>query len=333
MESFAPKIIYVERGCEAYELGKNLIEKYADTEMVWIEDHNRILELRERPDSDFPRLKDILVLGIRKSLTYRKNNKTSDYLVPYTSSGCSAMCLYCYLVCTYYKCSYLRVFVNREQMMKKLKDSARKYPGSVFEIGSNSDLVLENVVSGNLEWTIRQFADVKNARLTLPTKFDMIDPLLRIDHGQNVTIRMSLNPDEIINRIEFRTSRLDARIAAINKLYQANYTVGILIAPIILIEGYERMYKQLFQTMAQKILPEILKSVSLEIIFMTYGTVTHGINKQAFPRAEELYNGDTMSYCGRHRYGYTKDTKEKALSFLKVCIQQYLPNAKIEYIV
>ena len=255
MKPFDPERLYIEKGCEKYFLGRQLMEKYADKEMIWVDDHNKIPELRERPDSDFPKLKRYLVLGIRKSLAHQPNNKTSDFLVPYTSSGCSAMCLYCYLVCTYYKSAYLRVFVNREAMMDKLKRAADKFPGSVFEIGSNSDLVLENSVSGNLEWTIKKFRDVHNARLTLPTKFDMVDPLLDIDHGENVTIRMSLNPSEIIRRVEFGTSNLQERIAALNKLYRAHYDVGILVAPIILLEGYEALYEGLFQTMAAELDP------------------------------------------------------------------------------
>ena len=335
MYRFIPEKVYVESGCERYELGDRLIKEYTEAgiEMVVINDHNNIPELRERPDKDFPKMKNYLVLGIRKSLTYRKNNKTSDFLVPYTSSGCSAMCLYCYLVCTYYKCSYLRVFVNREQMMKKLKDSAAKFPGSVFEIGSNSDLVLENTVSGNLEWTIREFAGIKTARLTLPTKFDIVDPLLKIDHGRNVTIRMSLNPQEIIRRVEFRTSGMNERIEAVNKLYKAGYDIGILIAPIILVEGYEQMYENLFKTMSEKLMPEILKSVLIEIIFMTYGTVTQKINDEAFPNSIKLYNEDKMAYCGRSRYGYTQRQKEEASLFLRESISRYMPEANIAYIV
>lgn len=335
MKDYIPKAVFVEQGCEDYTLGKELIKKFAKlgTDIIPIEDHNKIPEMREKPNSEFPKMKDNIVLGIRKSLTHRKNNKTSDFLVPYTSSGCTAMCLYCYLVCTYYKCSYLRIFVNREQMMKKLKKSAEKYPGSVFEIGSNSDLILENAYSGNLEWTIKEFADVQNAQLTLPTKFDMVDPICNISHGDNVTIRMSLNPQEIISKVEFRTSNLLARIEAINKLFKAHYDVGILIAPIILLDNYQELYEQLFQTMAAKLLPEILETVSLEIIFMTYGTVTQTINNEAFPNAVELYNQDIMSYCGRSRYGYTQPTKEEVSVFLKDRISHYMPKASIAYIV
>lgn len=335
MFRFKPSRIYVETGCDKYSLGRQLIKKYSDegVEIVEIEDHNRIPELRERPNSEFPKMKDYLVLGIRKSLTHKKNNKTSDFLVPWTSSGCSAMCLYCYLVCTYYNCSYLRVFVNRQDMMKKLKASAEKYPGSVFEIGSNSDLVMENYVSGNLEWTVSEFAGVKNAQLTLPTKFNMIDPLLSIDHGRNVTIRMSLNPQEIISRVEFRTSNVDERIEAINKLYKADYDVGILVAPIILVEGYEQMYENLFKTMAEKLLPEVLDNVLIEIIYMTYGTVTKTINEEAFPNAIKLYDENTMSHCGRSRYGYNAPQKENVSEFLRESIARNLPGARIAYIV
>jgi spore photoproduct lyase len=333
MKPFEPEKLYIEKGCENYRLGKELMEKYADKEMVWVDDHNKIPELRERPDADFPKLKRYLVLGIRKSLAHQKNNKTSDFLVPYTSSGCGAMCLYCYLVCTYYKSAYLRVFVNREAMMDKLIRAAEKFPGSVFEIGSNSDLVLENSVSGNLEWTIREFRGVQNARLTLPTKFDMVDPLLSLNHGGNVTIRMSLNPGEVIRRVEFGTSELHERIEALNKLYRAHYDVGILVAPIILIDGYEALYESLFQTMAAELDPGLLRGVPLEIIFMTYGMVTRNINEQAFPNAVALYNKENMAFCGRARYGYTQEVKQRVSAFLRDRIAYYLPEARIAYIV
>jgi len=333
MKPFEPERLYVEKGCEGYVLGRQLIKKYARTEMVWVDDHNRIPELRERPDSDFPSLKRYLVLGVRKSLAHQRNNKTSDFLVPYTSSGCSAMCLYCYLVCTYYKSAYLRVFVNREAMMEKLKKAAEKFSGSVFEIGSNSDLVLENSVSNSLEWTIEQFRDVRHARLTLPTKFDMVDPLLSLDHGHNVTIRMSLNPQEIIRRVEFGTSGLHERIAALNKLHRAGYDAGILVAPIVLLDGYEAYYEGLFRTMAQELDPELLAGVPIEIIFMTYGMVTQGINAQAFPHAVPLYNADTMAFCGRGRYGYRQDVKREVSAFLRDRIAHHLPDARIAYIV
>ena len=88
-----------------------------------------------------------------------------------------------------------------------------------FEIGSNSDLILENTITGNLPLDYRKFQNFSKGHLTFPTKFDMVDDILDIDHQGKVTIiRMSVNPEIIINRVEFGTSRLRGRIEAINKL-------------------------------------------------------------------------------------------------------------------
>lgn len=61
--------------------------------------------------------------------------------------------------------------------------------------------------------------------LTFPTKFDMVEPILNLNHNKKIIVRMSVNPEEIINKIEFGTSRLKGRIEAINKLVEAIYIV------------------------------------------------------------------------------------------------------------
>ena len=112
--------IYYEKDVDKYYLGKYLLEKYKDIPKTVIENHNNIKELREKENKDFPILKTYLIIGVRKTQNFVPNYKVSNYLVPYTSSGCGAMCLYCYLVCNFNKCSYLRVFVNREQLLEKI---------------------------------------------------------------------------------------------------------------------------------------------------------------------------------------------------------------------
>lgn len=243
---FKPQAIYYEKEIENYQLGKELLEKYKEVPKILIENHNNIEEMRKKNNSEFPKIKQNLIIGTRKTHKFVKNHKTSDYLVPYTSSGCTAMCLYCYLVCNYNKCAYLRLFVNREQMLEKIIKTAQKNEKNLtFEIGSNSDLILENTITNNLVWTIENFAYTSKGQLTLPTKFDMVDPILPLKHNGKVTIRVSMNPEEIINKVEFGTSRLKGRIEAINKLAEAEYKVGILIAPVILVENWKELYTNL----------------------------------------------------------------------------------------
>ena len=243
---FYPKIIYYEKGIENYELGRKLLDQYNDVPKIEIENHNNIEELRKKQNSEFTKLKQYLIIGTRKTHKYVENHKVSDYLVPYTSSGCTAMCMYCYLVCNYNKCAYLRLFVNREEMLDKLIKTANKSEKELtFEIGSNSDLVLENTITHNLEWTIEKFGQNNRGYITFPTKFAYVDPLLNLKHNGRTIIRMSVNPEEIIQKVEFGTSRLKDRIEAINKLKNAGYKIGILIAPVILVENWKELYKEL----------------------------------------------------------------------------------------
>ncbi|MDD4627608.1 MAG: spore photoproduct lyase [Syntrophomonas sp.] len=329
-----PEKIFYEPPVLHYELGKQLQEKFAHIPWIAIENHNNIEELRKNPNKEFVHMKRYLILGVRKSLKYTPNHKVSDFLVPYTSSGCSAMCLYCYLVCNYNKCSYLRLFVNREQMLDKLMKTANRSPGDLtFEIGSNSDLLLENSISGNLEWTIENFAGSKKGFITFPTKFDMVEALLPLNHGGRTIMRMSVNPQPIIQRLEFGTSSLTGRIRALQQMHAAGYKVGILIAPVVLLDNWQELYSQLIEQLADELPDKIKKELFIEIIFMTYSYIHRAINAEAFPNAVKLYDKSLMTGRGRGKYCYRSDIRLQAEEYLKELLEQKLNGIPVIYIV
>ncbi len=329
-----PDIIYYEPDSLNYQLGEMLYKKFSDVPWVQIESHNNIEELRKNQNSEFPKMKRHIIIGTRKTHKYVENSKTSDYLVPYTSSGCTAMCLYCYLVCNYNKCAYLRLFVNREKMMDKLIKTANKSERDLtFEIGSNSDLILENTITENLIWTIEQFAENEKGYLTFPTKFNMIDSLLNLNHKGRTIIRMSLNPTEIIRKLEYGTSSLEERILAINKMCEADYKIGLLIAPIVLIDNWKPKYLQLLDMMESCLSDKVKSEMSIEIIFMTYSYIHRAINHEAFPNAIELYDPNIMTGRGRGKYCYKAPIRNEAEEFLKLEIEKRFGANMIEYIV
>lgn len=83
---FKPNAIYYEKDIENYDLGKELLQKYSNVPKVIIDNHNNIEEMRKKQNSDFPQMKKNLIIGIRKTHKFVENHKTSDFLVPYTSS-------------------------------------------------------------------------------------------------------------------------------------------------------------------------------------------------------------------------------------------------------
>ncbi len=326
--------VYYEPDTLNYELGKKLKEKYSALPWIPIENHNNIEELRKNPNTEFAAMKRHLIVGTRKTHVYRKNEKVSDFLVPYTSSGCTAMCLYCYLVCHYNKCSYLRLFVNREQMLDKLMKAARKgEKENTYEIGSNSDLVLENTITGNLEWTISQFAENERGFITFPTKFSMIDPLLKLEHRGRCIPRVSVNPPFIIREIEKGTSLLEKRIQAVNELAQAGYPTGILIAPVVLVEGWQKLYQELLDTLQELLSEQVKKTMFIEIIFMTYSYIHRAINEEAFPEAVDLYDRSLMTGRGMGKYTYHGQARVEGERFFREEIGTRFGEDKILYIV
>ena len=331
---FKPHEIFYEKEIENYELGKKLLDKYEDVPKKVIDNHNNIEEMRKKENKEFLKMKTNLIIGVRKTHKYQENHKVSDFLVPYTSSGCTASCMYCYLVCNYNKCAYLRLFVNREKMLEKIIKTAEKSDKDLtFEIGSNSDLVLENTITNNLVWTIENFKDSKKGKLTFPTKFDMVEPLLDLDHKGKIIARVSVNPEEIINNVEFGTSRLDGRINAINKLKEAGYEVGILIAPVIFVENWKEEYLALIKTLESRLSTKVKKDVFFEIIFMTYSYVHTKINEEAFPKAINLYDKELMIGRGRGKYCYKTKLREEGERFFIENMKKYFPNNEILYIV
>lgn len=325
--------VYYEPASLSYELGKMLKDKYADLRWVQIESHNRIPELTAAENRDFPKLKRLLIIGVRKTHKYTENHKVSDWLVPYTSSGCRAMCLYCYLVCNYNKCSYLRLFVNREEMLDRLLKKAKAAPEpETFEIGSNSDLVLEHVITDNLRYTIERFGRVGRGQLTFPTKFDMVESLLDLDHKGKTIFRMSVNPNEIIRRIEFGTSPLNTRIQALNRMADAGYPVGLLIAPVILLPDWKRLYGELIDQLADELSAKVKQTGFIEIILMTYSFVHNAINTEAFPGAVNLYDREQMTGRGRGKYSYRNEARAEADAYLRQALSEKLGTMPILYI-
>ena len=329
-----PDKVFYEPAILNYKLGKQLKEKFKNVPWLPIESHNNIEELRSNPNKEFPRMKRYLIIGVRKSLRYTPNHKVSDFLVPYTSSGCRAMCLYCYLVCYYNKCSYLRLFVNREQKMNKLiKTAESAAKDMVFEIGSNSDLVLENTITGNLEWTIENFSRSKRGYLTFPTKFDMVEPFLGLAHRGKIIVRMSVNPEEIIRKVEFGTASLEARISALNRMCDAGYKVGILIAPVVMGDNWRELYARLIEQLSDGLSQKAKLQLFIDIIFMTYSYVHRAINREAFPKAVELFDKSLMTGRGRGKYCYREDVKAMGEQFLREQLEKKLKGIPIVYVV
>ena len=142
---------------------------------------------------------------------------------------------------------------------------------------------------------------------------------------------MSVNPDEIIRKIEFGTSSLSRRINALNDMAEAGYPVGLLIAPVILLPDWKNLYGRLIDRLSDTLSDKVKRTGFIEIILMTYSFVHHAINTEAFPQAVSLYDKSIMTGRGRGKYSYRQDIRRKRKAFKRKAFES-LSSMPILYI-
>lgn len=217
-----------------------------------------------------------------------------------------------------------------EQVVKKAKKLGED---RVYEIGCNSDMVLENSLTGNLKWAIERFAEIEHARCTFATKFSDVDELLNIEHNGHTQMRISVNPSEIIKRAEIGTSLLEDRIKAANKMFNAGYKVGINIAPIILLDNWKEQYSEMMDELKNGLDEGLKENTFFELIFMTYGLANENVNKAALPGTLNIFEKEKMRPKGRGKYRYKYDLSQQGEDFFKNQIREKFPKSSISYIV
>ena len=65
-----PDKVYFEPEILDYALGKQLKEQFGDIEWRPIESHNNIEELRKKENKEFANMKQLLIIGVRKTHKY-----------------------------------------------------------------------------------------------------------------------------------------------------------------------------------------------------------------------------------------------------------------------
>ncbi|MEI3391062.1 MAG: spore photoproduct lyase family protein [Clostridia bacterium] len=126
---------------------------------------------------------------------------------------------------------------------------------------------------------------------------------------------------------------MEKRVQAINKLAEAGYKIGILIAPVILVKNWKIQYEELLKFLENNLSEKAKKKIFFEIIFMTYSYVHRMINSEAFPTLVNLYNQDIMTGRGKGKYIVTDQMLEKRQKRIYWdLIKRYFPNNEIKYV-
>jgi len=339
VKPFVPQLVYVEPRALEYRLGKELYDKFKGMG-IEIKDTTSHNQIRNLPgDTHFQKYrtaKSTLVIGVRKTLKFDTSKPSAEYAIPFVT-GCMGHCHYCYLQTTMGDKPYIRTYVNVEEifdtasnyMKERLPEETR------FEASCTSDIVGVDHLTHTLKRAIEFFGESEHGRLRFVTKFAHVDHLLDAKHNGRTRFRFSINDHYIIKNFEPGTSRLDERIEAAVKVAEAGYPLGFIIAPIYLHEGWKEGYGEMMEKLDAQLPSFARKDLTFEMIQHRFTKPAKRVIEKNYPMTKlELDESARKWKWGRYgigKYVYQDQEQEEIKDTLVGYINQYFPEAKIEY--
>jgi spore photoproduct lyase len=291
MQIFHPNTIFFTPDALNDRAAKVLLA-YPEAQREEVKQHNRLPEL----DMNHYKVKsDVLVLGRLKTLVCRESGRSSDFIAPSLANGCFGACAYCY-VDRNKRVNPITLFTNTEEILAAVDRHVHKQPWPkvpnqthatyyTYDIGCNSDVSVDAGLSDSVQTAIAFFREHPRAFATFATKF--VNPeLLSYEVGGNVS-----------KMVDVRCDPLDKRMAAINDFYAAGYEVHVNFAPVIVYEGWQQDYRELFTQLNDMVRPEVKAQMESEVIFLTHNFGQHQANLSINPKAESvLWTPENQEY-------------------------------------
>jgi len=347
---FKPRTIYYEPAVLDHPRGVEVLSRHRDAERVEVASHWNIPGLfgNEGNVERWNAVKrDVLVLGVKKSMDFTPNGRSADFIAPSTANGCVMSCAYCYVPRNKGYANPLSVFVNIEQVTRAIRrHCARLGPKLVptqagerhwaYDVGCNSDCSADAHVSDNVFDLVRLFRDdVPHGIATFATKLVNRD-LLAYDPKRKTRVRFSLMPAAKSRLLDVRTSPVAERIAAVDDFVEAGYEVHLNFSPVVLYEGWQREYAELFEQVDAGLSSRSKAQLACEVILLTHNDRLHEVNLGWHPRAEELlwtpHNQQAkFSERGGRNLRYKNGFKGVAVREFCDLLAKHLPYCRVRY--
>ncbi len=341
--------IYLEPAVRTYKRGLEILNAYPDAKLIEVPSHWKIPELHGNEGSveDWMHIKkNVLVLGIKKSLTCRPNTRSSNFVAPSESNGCTMSCSYCYVPRRKGFANPITLFVNIEQICKYLQRHAARHgiktaPDDidpvywVYEIGENGDCSADAAICDNVKDMMNLFKSIPNGKLTFATKF-VNRQLLDYDPQKKTRIRFSLMPHNMSRLVDVRTTPISDRIDVMNEFTDAGYEVNVNFSPVIYYDGWVNDWLLLFEELNDKLNETTKQQLVAEIIFLTHNEALHNVNMGWHPKAEEVLwkpNLQEFKYSetGGRNVRYKRGFKKELVDTIVDMVREQLPYCKIRY--
>ncbi|EOD01561.1 spore photoproduct lyase [Caldisalinibacter kiritimatiensis] len=339
--TYIPKRVYFEKRALNYPLGEklyNFFNKNEDVEVIMMKG-NRVTGIpKETPRQFYVEGKNSIAVRVWKGSKFQGCKPSAHYQMPLVS-GCSGKCEYCYLNTRFGDKPYITIYANIEDVLNRAKEyiEERKPDVTYFEASATSDPVPFEPYTGSLATAVEFFGKKELGRLRFVSKFTEIDSLLDIEHKGHTTIRFSINSHKVINKYEHATAKLDERIDASKKVYDAGYPIGFIIGPVILYEGWKDDYLKMLKNIKKKLGSTADRPIRFEVISHRFTSTAKSKILAVFPETTLPMNEEERKFkygqFGYGKYVYKKEQLKKMEEFFVENLNELFPNSEIDYVI
>ncbi len=265
----------------------------------------------------------------------------------HVAQGCPAHCQYCYLAGSLSGPPVTRAYANLPEILENLRGYAgagkvtsrsreRAHEGTTFEASCYTDPLGIEHLTGALAESIRFFGEWDApVQLRWTTKFAAVGDLLPLAHHGRTRVRFSVNAASVARDLEGGTAPVSQRIRALRAVATAGYPVGLTVAPIMQVEGWEREYTELFEAVALALAGVPGLDLTAELITHRFTPGSKEVLLGWYPKTkldlDEELRAEKRTKFGGFKYVYPKDTMGEMRAFLEGKLRALLPAARILY--
>jgi spore photoproduct lyase len=262
------------------------------------------------------------------------------------AEGCPAHCSYCYLAGSLGGPPITRAYANLPEITGVLpgylgqgritsRSVKRAHEGTTFEASCYTDPLALEHLTGSLSALVEHFGRWEApVQLRFTSKFAAVEPLLGLEHNRRTRMRASVNPPAYA-RFEGGTDPVAARLAALRRMADAGYPIGLTVAPIIAAEGWEEAYGELIDRAATALDGARVLDLTVELITHRFTAGSREVLTSWYPGSDldmtPERRTEKRTKFGGAKFVYPPELMTELKRFFHSAIAERLPEARILY--
>ncbi len=323
---FKPAKIYIDRDVAELSYTQKILQKFSGIEVVEIEDR----KILKKPVEMTGAKKNLLLTRLRADPLKEFHAMTQSSRRPYFAlnlvSNCHLECTYCILQSFLANNPLITVYTNLDEILERLQLQIKDLPpGSIIGTGKISDSLALEPLTEFHQHLIPFFAKQDKVRLELKTKADCIDSLLDLSHEGKTVISWSMNPEQVIEREEYKTASFKERLSAAKKAAASKYPVAFHFDPMIVHKNWKENYKNSVQEIFRHLQADQIAWISLGLLRFPHKQMK--IMKKRFPKNDLIFKQMTSSSLSFMHY--PDDLREEIHQWMEENLFNWIEKGKV----